>query len=46
MALAIPPGRNLGADALAKMGLARRSCAEILTNLRASPLELCELART
>jgi len=45
-ALAIPPGRNLGADALAKMGLARRSCAEIRTNLRASPLELCELART
>ena len=45
-ALAIPPGRDLGADALAKMGLARRSCAEIRTNLRASPLELCELART
>ena len=45
-ALAIPPGRDLGADALAKVGLVRQSCAEIRTNLRASPLDLCELRRT
>lgn len=43
--LAIPPGQDVGAGALSQMGLARRSCAEIRTNLRASPLELCELAR-
>jgi len=44
--LAVPPGRDVGAEALAKMGLARVSCAQIHTNLRVSPLELCELRRT
>ena len=45
-ALAMPPGRNAGGDALAKMGLARESCQAITTNLRVSPMELCELRRT
>jgi len=44
-ALAVPPGRNVGADALATMGLQRDSCRLIRTNLRVSPLELCELRR-
>ncbi|MCC7326411.1 MAG: DUF2029 domain-containing protein [Burkholderiales bacterium] len=44
-ALAVPPGRDAGRDALAKMGLARDRCLEIRTNLRVSPLELCELRR-
>lgn len=45
-ALAEPPGENVGRDALAAMGLARESCQVIRTNLRVSPLELCELRRT
>ena len=45
-ALAVPPDRQVGREALAKMGLARVSCAAIRTNLRVSPLELCELRRT
>jgi len=45
-ALAVPPDREVGREALAKMGLARVSCAAIRTNLRVSPLELCELRRT
>lgn len=44
--LAVPPGRDEGAAALAQMGLARNGCAIVRTNLRVSPLELCELART
>jgi hypothetical protein len=44
-ALAVPPGRDVGGDALAAMGLARGECSEIRTNLRVSPLELCELHR-
>jgi hypothetical protein len=44
-ALAVPPGRDAGAAALARMGLARASCATIQTNMRVSPLELCELRR-
>jgi hypothetical protein len=44
-ALAVPPGQGVGGDALAKMGLARTTCALIETNLRVSPLELCELRR-
>jgi hypothetical protein len=44
-ALAAPPGRDVGANALAKMGLQRESCQPIRTNLRVSPLELCELRR-
>ena len=44
-ALAVPPGRDVGAEALARMGLARASCSQIRTNLRVSPLELCELRR-
>jgi len=44
-ALAVPPDRDEGAAALAAMGLARTSCALIRTNLRVSPLELCELRR-
>lgn len=44
--LAKPPGRRVGDDALAAMGLARTTCEEIRTNLRASPLELCRLRRT
>ena len=44
--LAMPPGRDEGAAALARMGLVRTACALVRTNLRASPLELCELART
>ncbi len=44
-ALAVPPGRDEGGAALAKMGLARTSCALVRTNLRTSPIELCELAR-
>ena len=44
-ALAVPPGREVGGDALAKMGLARTSCEAIRTNLRVSPLELCALRR-
>jgi hypothetical protein len=44
-ALAVPPGRDEGAAALARMGLHRASCANISTNMRVSPLELCELAR-
>ena len=45
-ALAVPPGRDEGGAALTRMGLARASCATISTNMRVSPLELCELART
>ena len=45
-ALAVPPERDEGGAALAKMRLARASCALIRTNLRVSPLELCELRRT
>ncbi len=44
-ALAVPPGKDVGGDALAKVGLERASCALIRTNLRVSPLELCELRR-
>ena len=44
-ALAVPPGQDVGGDALAAMGLARGECGEIRTNLRVSPLELCELHR-
>ncbi len=44
-ALAVPPGRDVGGDALAKMELQRESCQLIRTNLRVSPLELCELRR-
>ncbi len=44
--LAVPPGRDEGGAALAKMSLARGSCQPIRTNLRVSPLELCELRRT
>lgn len=44
-ALAVPPGKDVGAEALARMGLERVSCATIVTNLRVSPLELCELRR-
>ena len=43
--LAVPPGQRVGDDALAAMGLARTTCEEIVTNLRASPLELCRLRR-
>ena len=35
--LAMPPGQRVGDDALAAMGLARTTCEEIVTNLRASP---------
>lgn len=45
-ALAVPPAQDVAADALAKMGLARAGCSEIRTNLRLSPIELCELRRT
>jgi hypothetical protein len=45
-ALAVPPGRDEGGAALAKMGLTRTTCQPIRTNLRVSPLELCELRRT
>lgn len=44
--LAKPPGQGVGDDALAAMGLARTTCEEIRTNLRASPLELCRLRRS
>jgi hypothetical protein len=44
-ALAVPPGGDVAADALAKVGLAREGCSEIHTNLRVSPIELCELRR-
>ncbi len=44
-ALAVPPGRDVGGIALAQMGLQRESCRAIRTNLRVSPLELCELRR-
>lgn len=44
-ALAVPPGKDDGGAALAQMGLARTQCALVRTNLRVSPLELCELAR-
>jgi len=44
-ALAVPVGRDEGGAALARMGLARADCATIETNMRVSPLELCELAR-
>ncbi|MFO1325146.1 MAG: glycosyltransferase 87 family protein [Burkholderiales bacterium] len=44
-ALAVPPGRDEGGAALAQVGLARAACATITTNLRVSPLELCELRR-
>ena len=44
-ALAVPPGRDEGAAALARVGLARASGATIETNMRVSPLELCELRR-
>jgi hypothetical protein len=43
--LAVPPDRGVGAQALAKMDLARASCAPVVTNLRLSPLALCELQR-
>ena len=45
-ALAVPPGADVAAAALAKVGLARTACAPIRTNLRVSPIELCELRRT
>jgi len=45
-ALAVSPDRDEGGAALAKMRLARVSCELIRTNLRVSPLELCELRRT
>lgn len=44
--LAVPPGRDEGAAALAQMGLRRTQCGIVRTNLRVSPLELCALART
>ncbi|MEO8506521.1 MAG: hypothetical protein ABI593_02720 [Betaproteobacteria bacterium] len=44
-ALAVPPDRDIGREALARMGLVRLGCAMIRTNLRVSPLELCELRR-
>ena len=44
-ALAVPVGRDEGGEALARMGLARTTCATIETNMRVSPLELCELRR-
>jgi hypothetical protein len=44
-ALAMPPGRDEGGGALARLGLVRTTCANITTNLRASPIELCALAR-
>jgi hypothetical protein len=44
-ALAVLPGRDEGGAALTKMGLARTTCHLIHTNLRVSPLELCELRR-
>ncbi|MFO1397375.1 MAG: hypothetical protein U1F48_09950 [Burkholderiales bacterium] len=44
--LAVPPGRGEGAAALARMGLRQVQCAVVRTNLRVSPLELCELARS
>jgi len=44
-ALAVPAGRDEGGAALARVGLARASCAAIETNMRVSPLELCEVAR-
>ena len=44
-ALAVPPDRDIGRAALARMGLVRTGCATIRTNLRVSPLELCELRR-
>jgi hypothetical protein len=44
-ALAVPPGRDEGFEALARVGLARAACARIETNMRVSPLELCELER-
>jgi hypothetical protein len=44
-ALAVPPGRDEGGQALARVGLERASCADIVTNLRVSPLELCRLRR-
>lgn len=43
--LAMPPGQRVGDDALAAMGLARTTCEAIVTNLRASPIELCRLRR-
>jgi hypothetical protein len=44
-ALAVPPGRDEGAAALERVGLVRASCATIRTNMRMSPLELCDLRR-
>ncbi len=45
-ALAVPPGRGEGEAALARMGLARSTdCSSIETNMRVSPIELCELTR-
>lgn len=44
-ALAVPPGRGEGGQALARMGLVRGGCASIETNMRVSPIELCELVR-
>jgi hypothetical protein len=41
----VPPGRDEGGQALARVGLERASCADIVTNLRVSPLELCRLRR-
>ncbi|MEP7328453.1 MAG: hypothetical protein ABI777_04520 [Betaproteobacteria bacterium] len=43
--LAVPPRREIGVRALAAVQLERIGCAEIVTNLRVSPLELCELRR-
>jgi hypothetical protein len=44
-ALAVPPGRDEGGEALSRVGLARTACALIRTNMRVSPIELCELRR-
>ena len=45
-ALAVPPGQDVAALELAKVGLARTTCTEVRTNLRVSPIELCELRRS
>ncbi len=43
--LAVPVDRDIGLQALAAMKLERTACEQIRTNLRVSPLELCELRR-
>jgi len=43
--LAVPVNRDIGLQALAAMKLERTGCEQIRTNLRVSPLELCELRR-